>query len=140
MKFNSMIAFFLALIALAMILGLVGWTVAQIVPGISRSPDYCEHFFVEMSPEFTSTQLEVGEGKLIKINITNYGFEDQFKVRVDGPDWIVARPLKIRLGQDKSDDIFVYMSPTVGSEGNYTVTVFVESYCGIKETQLKVKV
>ncbi len=140
MKTNNMIAFFLTLIALVMIVGLFGWLIITNLPRITRSPEYCKNFSVDLKPESYSTTLEIGQGKLIKVNITNNGFEDQFSIGVKGPEWVATRPLKLRLNQNESEDIFVYISPTVGSEGNYTVTVFAKSYCGVEEAEIKVKV
>ena len=140
MKPNSMIAFFLTAIALVMILGLLGWLVVSGLPWTTRTPEYCEHFSVDLKPDSYSTILEIGHGKLIKVNITNNGFEDEFKINMDGPGWVVARPVKVRLGQGESGDIFVYMSPSIGSEGNDTVTVFAKSYCGMEKAEIKVKV
>ena len=126
--------------ALVMMLGLFGWLVVTNLPKIIRTPEYCQRFSVDLKPESYSTTLEIGKGKLIKVNITNNGFENEFKIGLKGAEWVVARPIKIRLSQNQSEDIFVYMSPAVGSEGNYTITVFAKSYCGMKEAEIKVKV
>ncbi|NCO97014.1 MAG: hypothetical protein COY38_03300 [Candidatus Aenigmarchaeota archaeon CG_4_10_14_0_8_um_filter_37_24] len=141
MKTNSLLAFVLTLAALLMLIGLVGWIVYNNLSAtIYRDPEYCKHFSVDLKPESYSAELEVGYGKLIRVNITNNGFEDTFDIGFKGPDWIATRPLKMDLGQGKSEEIFVYMSPIVGSEGNYTVAVFAKSYCGIEETEIKIKV
>ncbi len=140
MKTNSMVAFLFTSIALLMIIGLFGWLIITNLPRIARSPEYCKNFSVDLKPKSYSTLLEVGQGRLIKVNITNNGFEDEFNIGVKGPEWIATRPFKVRLNQNQSEDIFVYISPTVGSEGNYTITVFAKSYCGVKETEIKVKV
>ena len=140
MKLNSILAFLFTLIAFLMILGLFGWLIVENLPRITRTPEYCKNFSVDLKPESYSTLLDIGKGKLIKINITNNGFEDEFRIGFKGPNWVVTRPFKIRLDQGQSDDIFVYMSPTVGSEGDYTVIVFARSYCGIEQTEIKLKV
>jgi len=141
MKANSISAFILTLVALSMMLGLLGWLgYNKLSEIISKNPEYCNQFSVNLIPETYSSILEIGQGKLIKVNMTNNGFEDEFKVGIKGPEWVAARPFKIKLGQGQSNDIFVYTSPTIGSEGNYTITVFVESYCGYTETNVKVRV
>jgi len=140
MKTNSMLAFIFTLLALVMIISLFGWIVYKNIPSINRRPEYCEHFSVDLKPETYSSILEVGQGKLIKVNVTNNGFEDEFRIGVEGPNWVVARPFKIKLEQGQSENIFIYISPTVGSEGNYTFTVFAKSYCGYVETEIKVRV
>jgi len=140
MKTNSMIAFLLTLVALLLMLSLFGWIVYKNSPRLFRSSEYCEHFSIDLKPESYSTLLKAGQGKLIKLNITNNGFEDEFKIGVEGPKWVAIRPFKLRLEQGQSEDIFVYMSPNVGSEGNHTVTIFVKSYCGIEEVEIKLRV
>ena len=140
MKTNSMLAFILTLVALVMVVGLFGWMIYRILPGITRRPEYCEHFSVDLIPETYSSILEIGQGKLIKVSITNNGFEDEFRIGIEGPKWVATRPFKMKLEQGQSEDIFVYISPTVGSEGNYTLTIFAESYCGYVETDIKVRV
>jgi len=140
MKTNSMLAFIFTLVALVMVVGLFGWMIYRILPRITRRPEYCEYFSVDLTPETYSSILEIGQGKLIKVNITNNGFEDDFRIGLKGPNWVATRPFKMKLEQAQSEDIFVYISPTVGSEGNYTLTVFVKSYCGYVETDIKVRV
>ncbi len=140
MKTNSILAFILTLVALLMVVGLLGWMVYRILPRITRRPEYCEHFSVDLKPESYSAMLEVGQGKLIRVNITNNGFEDEFRIGVKGPKWVATRPFKMKLEQGQSEDIFVYISPTVGSEGNYTVKVFAKSYCGMEEAEIKIEV
>ena len=123
-----------------MVVGLFGWMVYRILPRITKRPEYCEHFSVDLTPESYSSILEIGQGKLIKVTIINNGFEDEFRIGVEGPKWVATRPFKMKLEQGQSQDIFVYISPTVGSEGNYTLTVFAKSYCGYVETDIKVRV
>jgi len=140
MKFNSFIAFVLTLTALLMVLGLIAWVFVTNFSKILAKKDYCEHFMVELTPETYFINLEAGKGKLVKVNIKNLGFEDEFKILTDGPKWVTVRPNKIRLNQYESEDIFVYISPAIGSEGNYTVSVIAKSYCGISETKIIAKV
>ena len=141
MKTNSVLAFIFALTALLTIISLFGWLgYNNLSKIISRRPEYCEHFSVDLIPETYSSILKIGQGKLIKVNMTNNEFEDEFKIGIKGPEWVANRPFKIRLEQGQSEDVFIYFSPDIGSEGNYTVTVFAESYCGYVETNIKVKV
>ncbi|MBD3155205.1 MAG: hypothetical protein GF368_00940 [Candidatus Aenigmarchaeota archaeon] len=141
MKTNSLFAFILTLLALVMVIGLFGYIGYR---GLSkyllRRPQYCEQFSVDLEPEMHSAELEVGKGKLIKVKITNKGFEDEFRIGFEGPEWIATRPVKVRLDQGETEEIFVYMSPGVDSEGSYTLMVFVESYCGREETEIRVTV
>jgi len=141
MRKNSLVAFILTLLALVMIIGLVGFIgYRNLSEYLSREPEYCEQFSVDLKPESYSAELEVGKGKLIKVTITNNGFEDEFTIGVEGPKWVANRPVEVRLDQGESEEIFVYMSPDVGSEGDYTLIIFVESYCGREETEIRVKV
>jgi hypothetical protein len=141
MRKNSLVAFILTLLALVMIIGLVGFIgYRNLSEYISREPEYCEQFSIELKPESYSAELEVGKGKLIKVIIMNNGIEDEFTIGVEGPKWVATRPVEVRLDQGESEEIFVYMSPNVGSEGNYTLTVFAESYCGREETEIMVKI
>jgi len=141
MKTNSLLAFIFTVISLVMIIGLLGYLGYSYTGKlILREPEYCEHFSVVLGPEMDFVDLEVGKGKLIKVSITNKGFEDEFKIGFEGPRWIATRPLRVRLKQRESDEIFVYMSPDIGSEGNYTLTVFAQSYCGTEKDEILIEV
>lgn len=141
MKTSSLFAFVLTFLALVMIIGLLGYiSYRNLSDYLSREPEYCEQFSLDLEPETYSAELEVGKGMLIKVEITNNGFEDEFRIGVEGPDWVATRPVKIRLDQGESEQIFVYMSPDIGSEGSYTLTVFAKSYCGREETEIKIEV
>ena len=139
MKIKSILAFLLTVLALVLIVSTGVWVFARYYVKFSRK-DYCTHFSVELEPEVDEVRLEVGKGKLVKVNITNMGFEDEFKIRVKGPEWVVVKPEKIRLESGESDDIFVYLSPSLGVEGKYDVVISANSYCGSEEGVIEVEV
>ncbi len=141
MKTNSLLAFIFTAVALVMLFGLLGYLgYSYLGKLILREPEYCEHFSVDLKPESYSAELEVGKGELIKVEVTNNGFEDEFRIGVEGPRWVATRPVKVRLDQGESEEIFVYLSPNIGSEGNYSLIVFAKSYCGREEIEISVKV
>lgn len=139
MKLNSLLAFALAIVALLMVLGLVGFLVYDNLFRL-MIPEYCEHFSLVLDPEESDVDLKIGEGKLVKMDVRNEGFEDEFKVTVEGPGWIIARPAKLRLNQGETGEVFIYMSPSIGSSGSYDAILSVQSYCGSVEEQIKLKV
>jgi hypothetical protein len=141
MKTNSLLAFIFTSIALIIILGLIGYLAYNcLTMFIYRDTEYCQNFSVDLYPEVSSVDLEIGKGKLVKVEITNNGFEDEFRVGTRGPRWTAARPKNIRLDQGETREIFLYLSPNIGTEGEYTLTLFVKSYCGMEETQIEITV
>lgn len=140
MKINSLLAFVCTLLAFLMVFGLISWFAIENVSRISKSPEYCKNFSIQMEPEMASVKLEAGRGKLIKVNVTNEGFEDFFKITSEGPKWIATRPLNMRLNQGQSEDIFVYISPPKGVEGIYQIDIYAKSYCGFGKTKIDISV
>ncbi|MEM5793260.1 MAG: hypothetical protein QXY45_02785 [Candidatus Aenigmatarchaeota archaeon] len=139
-KANSIIAFSLTLIALLLVLGLIGWLLFEKIQDLRKGTKYCDQFLVELRPEVYSIEADIGRGRLVKVEILNQGFEDEFKISVDGPSWVIARPTKVRLDQGEKSEIFIYISPGVGARGEYTVSIYAKSYCGVGETKLKISV
>ncbi|MHA1860415.1 MAG: COG1470 family protein [Candidatus Asgardarchaeia archaeon] len=138
MGFKEALAFILTLVALLLTLyGCVLISVRYI--RVARA-DYCSHFSINLEPEVREVELEPGRGKLVKVKLTNIGFEDEFSTGAKGPRWVVVKPEKIRLDSGESEDIFVYMSPGFGVQGEFNVRVFAHSYCGYKEVSIRVGV
>ncbi len=138
MKLKSLLAFLLTIFALILIFSTIVWVSLRYIRFSKK--DYCTHFSVDLKPEESEVILEVGKGKLVKVNIKNMGFEDEFKIKTEGPDWVVVKPEKIRLESGESNDIFIYLSPGFGTEGKYDVVISASSYCGFEEETIEVKV
>jgi hypothetical protein len=124
-KLTSLLAFSLTLFALILAIFIVTVKTKLIV--IMES--FCDKYSVSIKPETTEVDLEVGRGKLVKFGLKNNGPEDEFKISSDGPEWAVTRPEKIRLENNKTDDIFVYLSPDIGMTGDFAVDILVDSFC-----------
>ena len=139
-KVRSLIAFFLTLTALIIIISIFGWLLYNRIRRLAVKPEYCDEFLVELTPETYLIDAQVGRGKLLKVKIINHGFEDEFSISVDGPDWVALRPTKVRLNQGSIEEIFVYISPGIGSSGDYIATVRAKSYCGEAITRFRIKV
>jgi len=137
MKERDFFAFLLTTLSLVLVIVGFAWCFAG---SYSQTRLDCDNFFVALKSEAEELDLEVGEGKLVKIELKNLGFEDEFKIKVDSPDWVVARPTKLRLKTGEAGDVFVYISPEFGAEGNYLVKISANSFCVHEEQGISVVV
>ncbi|MEM5777650.1 MAG: hypothetical protein QXJ06_04365 [Candidatus Aenigmatarchaeota archaeon] len=94
----------------------------------------CSGYFAIISLEKNEVSTEIGQGKLVKGFIINKGFEDELKISVKGPDWVIAKPNRIRLYENQTEEVFVYVSPNV--KGNFTAKIKAESFCQKHEENL----
>lgn len=124
-KTNRLLAFVFT--SLALLLVVAGIAYDSVNYAVKRS--FCDRYAVVLEPEKSEVMLETGKGKLVKVNITNVGFEDEYSISIEGPTWAVSRPEKIRLEEGESGDIYVYMSPGYGVKGLFDVNVIARSFC-----------
>ncbi|MEM5801546.1 MAG: hypothetical protein QW474_01875 [Candidatus Aenigmatarchaeota archaeon] len=94
----------------------------------------CDGYFAVISLENNKVSTEIGQGKLIKGFIINKGFEDELKINVKGPEWVIVKPNRIRLYANQTEELFVYISPNL--KGNFTAKIQAESFCQKHEETL----
>jgi len=89
--------------------------------------DVLKCYGVELSPEESSLNIDVGRGKLTKVQVTNLGTkEDTFDVMTD-IDWASVKPEVITLTSGEKQDVYVYYSPNFGMSGTYETTLTAKS-------------
>ncbi|MBS3052243.1 MAG: hypothetical protein J4428_02645 [Candidatus Aenigmarchaeota archaeon] len=98
--------------------------------------DKCKNHSAEINIESSNVDLEVGKGRLLKAILKNNGEVDDFQIIKDGPDWVVIKPEKTRLNINQTEEIFVYMSPDLGSEGKYKIKIMTKSSCVYLENEI----
>jgi uncharacterized membrane protein len=136
MRSNEFFAFLLTLIALLMVIGGLAYSTI----GFNFGGLDCGYFDVQVEPEFNNIELEKGKGDLVKVELTNIGVEDEYKLSIKEPDWSLVKPRKVRLEQGESEELFVYISPTFDASGEYDVTLNVKSYCVDEDFKIRVNV
>lgn len=136
LELKSLMAFSLTLIALVLASAFVAFQVFEIT--VAR--EVCSNFSGELKLEREDVALTVGEGKLIKGNITNTGLENEYKISTEGPQWVVVRPTTTRLGTNESEDLFVYVSPEFGAKGEFRIKLVVDALCIHLEKTILAKV
>ncbi|MCX8179134.1 MAG: hypothetical protein N3E38_00110 [Candidatus Aenigmarchaeota archaeon] len=87
----------------------------------------CTNSYSELILEYDEIYTEVGRGKLVKGYLSNKGIEDEFRLSVDGIKWGVIKPEKMRLNENETEEIFVYISPI--KSGKFDAKIKAESYC-----------
>ncbi len=118
-------AFLLTLISLSMSSYFAFIEFSQLTAAL----DQCKNYSAEMKVDAKSMDLEIGKGKLVKAVLKNTGQVDEFQITKDGPDWVVIKPDKTKLGTNQTEEVFVYMSPIIGSEGKYNIKIITKSPC-----------
>jgi len=101
---------------------------------------FCKNFFLSLKIEENEINAEINKGKLVKAKAINYGFDDEYKIYSDGPQWVVVKPEKIKLESNQTGEIFVYLSPPPKSKGDYLFRLFLESFCQKKEDTILIHV
>ena len=73
--------------------------------------------------------IQVCNAVTVPLKITNTGLrEDDFRIVVDGPDWVYTSSDKISLAPLQSEDLYIYISPPYGTpEKKYDISVLAES-------------
>ena len=131
MKFNSLLAFLLTLIAIITI-------VAGFAIKFSETFFYkkdCEGYSLLLFADENKVDTVVGKGELIKIRAVNAGnFGDEYQVSLFGPEWAVVKPNSFTLRSEEVKSLFLYISPDLGAEGKYDLDVTVKSKC-VSETE-----
>jgi len=95
---------------------------------------------VDLSVEEKEFQVDVGKGKLIKVEVTNLGTkQDTFDVSAD-VDWVSIKPSTLILKSNETREIYVYYSPEFGMEGIKETTLTVKSEKSEDSEQLKITV
>ncbi|MCD6226650.1 MAG: hypothetical protein J7J93_02560 [Candidatus Aenigmarchaeota archaeon] len=135
MKIQSFLAFLFTLFALLLLIGSVGYYFWNI-----PKPARCVYHTLDLKLETDHLEMQQCKGKLVKLYIKNGNSEDEYKISIDGPKWIIARPKKIRLEPNETGEIAIYVSPPLGTEGEFTSIITVKSWCVEDHTKLWVKV
>ena len=136
MRTNEFFAFLLTFLALVLIFVGAIYTILNLKP---RGLD-CGYFSVQVEPEFNNLEIEQGRGHLVKVKITNVGVEDEYRLSIKDPNWSLVKPRKMRLAQDGTGEMFVYISPTFDAQGEYDVTLNVKSPCINEDFKIRVNV
>jgi len=131
MKFNSFLAFLFTLIAIVVLLsGLVLESARLIIFGGD-----CNDYSLLLFPDENKVDTEVGKGKLVKFRTINAGsFGDNYEVSLNGPEWAVIKPTEFGLKSEEAKTLFLYISPSIGTEGKYNIDINVKSKC-VTESQ-----
>ena len=135
MKKNSFFAFVFT--SLALLVLLLGGLFS--ILSIEKTPT-CKYCTMNLDIEETEIELENCQGKLVKLIINNGNSEDEYKITVNGPKWIYAKPEKIRLSPNEQGEIFIYLSPEYDTKGDYKATINVKSWCSEENIDITVKV
>jgi len=135
MKVQSFLAFLFTLFALLLLLGGTAWYFWNI-----PKPERCVYHTLDLELETDHLEMEQCKGKLVKLSIINGDSEDEYKISIDGPEWIIARPKKIRLGPNETEEVSIYVSPPLEIEGEFTSIIKVKSWCAEENIELVVNV
>ena len=135
-ELRSLMAFFLTMFALILVSSFVSLQVLN----ISYANSFCNNFSVVFNLPTVDLILEHGKGKLIKGNITNTGFDNEFVVSSKGPDWIVIRPKLLHLESNEMNNVFVYLSPEFGTKGRFDAKLIIDGACVHIERTIKTNV
>ena len=135
MKVQSFLAFLFTLFALLLLLGGTIWYFWNI-----PKQERCIYHTLDLELEIDHLEMEQCKGKLVKLFIINGNSEDEYKISIDGPKWIIARPKKIRLSPNETGEIAIYVSPPLETEGEFTSIITVKSLCTEEHIELIVKV
>ena len=135
-QLNSLVAFLLTTVALFLATAFIS---LQFV-NISNVKSFCKDFSAELELETSNVILEQGKGKLVRGNLTNTGFENEFSLSSEGPSWVVVRPQILSLNKGEKESVFVYMSPDFGVKGVYTVKIIADDTCVHLEKSVKARV
>jgi hypothetical protein len=131
-KFNHLLAFLLTLIALLI---LTAGFVLEFLQIVIFSSD-CYGYSVLMFQEDVNIDAEVGKGSLTKLIVINTGsYTDDYKVEIEGPKWLLIKPMSFTLKPEQSKNLFLYVSPDFDAEGKYEIIVTVNSKC-VSESQI----
>lgn len=101
---------------------------------------FCSKFSSQMKIETDELNAEVGKGKLVKSELINYGFEDEYKIYTKGVEWVVVKPNKLRLETNQTGEIFIYISPPSEASGDFLISIIAKSFCQEKEENILVHV
>jgi uncharacterized membrane protein len=85
-------------------------------------------------------EIEMGKGKLIKIEVKNTGTKaDVFDITSD-IDWVSIKPSTLELTPDESKFVYVYYSPKFGLKGTFNTTLTSKSDSSQDTEKLVIKV
>lgn len=135
-KTKTMFAYILTFSALFIALIAFTFTLRELI----FKESFCSNFSSQMKIEKDEINVEVGKGKLVKSELINYGFEDEYKISVKGVEWVVVKPNKLRLENNQTGEIFTYVSPPSEVSGDFLLSIIAESFCQKKEENLLVHV
>jgi len=131
MKFNSFLALVFTIIAILVIIIGIGISYLDLIP-MGKN---CDGYSLFLFPDENRVDTEVGKGQLLKIRAINAGsFGDKYDVSLEGPSWTVIKPSTFGLKAEESKTLFLYISPDVGNEGKYSLSLMVKSNC-VSESQ-----
>jgi len=89
--------------------------------------DVLKCYGVELSVEETSLNIDIGRGKLTKVQVTNLGTKDDTFDLMTDVDWASVKPEDITLASGEKQDVYVYYSPNFGMSGTYDTTLTAKS-------------
>lgn len=133
---RSITAFLLTVLALFLVSSFIS---LQVI-GISAAKAFCSNFGLEINLEKENVSLVPGEGELVKGDIANTGFDNEYQLSTKGPEWVAVRPQIVRLETSETSDVFVYMSPDFGARGVFDVVFVVDGTCVNQEKTIKAEV
>lgn len=129
-------AFLLTFLALILVSSFISLQILD----ISAAKSFCDNFSADFNIDTDKVSLKPGKGELIKGNVTNTGFENEFSISHRGADWVVVRPKIFQLDKNESGDVFVYMSPEFDARGDFDIRLIVDAACISLEKTIKASV
>lgn len=105
------------------------------VETVERTEEECFGFSAEAEQQ--TIEGREYKGYLFTIIVENTGLEkERYMITYDGPEWVYVDPQNLELTSEESGEVFVYMSPTFGTEaGLHKTTVNIENDRGLSKSQ-----
>jgi len=137
MKLNNFLGFFFTLLAILII---VYGVILELAKPLYIEGN-CDGYSLFLFPDQDKVGTEVGKGTLVKLRVINAGsFGDSYEVFLNEPEWAVIRPESFSLRSEEAKTLFLYVSPSIGTEGKYNLEINVKSKCVSESKNIEVGV
>jgi len=137
MKLNNFLGFLFTLLA---ILVIIYGAILEIAKPFSIESN-CDGYSLFLFPDQDKVDTEVGKGTLVKLRAINAGsFGDSYEISLNGPEWAVIKPESFGLKSEEAKTLFLYVSPSLGTEGKYNIEINVKSKCVSESQKIEVGV